>query len=189
MLLLCLIAGIHYKSNKKSAANYSILSYNHITFKSPDLVLLCFLSYNTVQMNEAVRLTIQVIISLAIIYAGIWGMFRIPGKPVLDSAAAPILAFSSVWVGMVSIITAIYLWITAIPDIWVVVVVIAYSAAISIAGFCMWIYRHTPPSQFTEPIHLQRLQARVGIMLGMISVVLWYIFILTHKQILTPTGP
>lgn len=140
-------------------------------------------------MNDVVRLTIQVIVSLGIIYGGLWWMWRLPGKPILDSAAAPILALGSVWLGLGAVGTAIWLWWTSVPDVWVVIVVGLYSAALATGGFCLWIYRATPAESMTDEILMQRLQARVGIALGLLAVALWYVFILTHKTVLTPVGP
>lgn len=138
--------------------------------------------------NEAVRLTIQVILSIAFIFGVLWIMFRVKGEPVTDSSAAPLLAFTSIWLGVAAIALGIILWWAANPDPWVVVTVLAYAGAISIGGLALWIYRHTPPEMTTEPIRMQKLQARIGIAMGLTAVALWYVFIFTHKPILTPTG-
>jgi hypothetical protein len=139
-------------------------------------------------MNEPTRLTIQVLLSAALIFGVIWWMWRIPGKPVLDSATAPFLALLSIWVSMGSVITGIWLWYAANPDQWVVIDVGIWSAGLSMAILALWIYRHTPAEQTPEPIHLQRLQARLGMILGMLGIMLWYAFILIHKAPLTPIG-
>lgn len=139
-------------------------------------------------MSIELQLTLKVVASLAFIFFVLWCMWRIKGEPVTDSPAAPILALASTWAGLASVATAIWLWITSQPDIWVVIDVIFWAAAISSGGLAMWVYRHTPPTQMTEPIQMQRMQARVGIGLGLAAVALWYVFILSHKPILTPTG-
>ncbi len=123
--------------------------------------------------EEAVRLTIQVLVSAGVIYAVIWWVFRMPGEAVTDSAAAPILAFTSVWVGLFSILAGGWLWFTDRKDVWVPVHVLVWSLAITLAAFCLWIYRHTPAEQMTEPIQLQRAQARIGLFFGLIAVVMW----------------
>ncbi len=138
--------------------------------------------------DETIRLTIQVLASAAVIYAVIWWVFRMPGPAVTNSAAAPVLAFCSVWVGLLSVVVGAWLWFTAKEDIWVPVHVVIWSLAITLAAFSLWIYRHTPAQQMTEPIQLQRAQARTGLILGLIAVVIWYIFVISHKQPLTPIG-
>ncbi len=142
--------------------------------------------FNT--MSESVRLTIQVIVSLAIIYAGFWWMWRIPGKPVMDSAAAPLLAFASVWTGLASVVMGATLWWVEKPDLWVPIHVLIWAFSMSLAGLALWTYRHTPPEQRNESIQLQCLQARIGLIFSLLAVVLWYAFILTHKAPLTPIG-
>lgn len=134
------------------------------------------------------RLTIQVVVSAGIIYGVIWWVFRMPGEAVVDSAAAPILAFCSVWVGLLSVVVGGWLWVTSKEDVWVPVHVVIWSIAITMAAFSLWIYRHTPGEQMTEPIQMQRAQARVGLILGLVGVVLWYVFVVTHKQVFTPIG-
>lgn len=133
-------------------------------------------------MSEELRLTMQVVLSAAFIFAVLFGVWRIPGEAVTDSAVAPLLAFSSVWVGISSVVVGGYLWIAANQDTWVFIHVLVWSAAISLAGFSLWIYRHTPAEQMTEPIQLQRAQARIGLFFGIIAVVLWYIFVITHAS-------
>jgi len=141
-------------------------------------------------MNEEVRLTIQVLISAGIIYGVIWWMWRIKGEPIVDSAAAPVLAFASVWAGLASVVVGGYLWFAsaAACDWWVPIHVGVWSLAICFSGLSMWIYRQTPAEQMSEPIQLQRAQARIGLILGLVGVVLWYVFVLTHKAPLTPIG-
>ena len=139
-------------------------------------------------MSIEVQLTLKVLASIAFIFFVLWCMWRVKGDPVTDSAAAPILALASSWAGLASVATAGWLWISKQPDIWVVIDVIFWAAAISTGGLAMWVYRFTPAEQMTEPIQMQRMQARVGIGLGLAAVTLWYVFVLSHKSILTPTG-
>ncbi|MBL1217642.1 MAG: hypothetical protein D8M59_09115 [Planctomycetes bacterium] len=138
--------------------------------------------------SEAVRLTIQVVLSVTFILGVLWVMFRVRGEPVTDHPAAPLLAFASIWLGVSAIGLGIFLWFTTNPDPWVVTTVLAYAAAISTGTLSLWVYRNTPPEMTSEPIQMQKQQARIGIALGLTSVALWYTFILTHKPILTPTG-
>jgi len=139
-------------------------------------------------MGEGLRLTIQVIISALIIFGVLWWMWRIPGKPVTDSAAAPVLALGSVWAGLASVIVGGWLWLASYQEIWVLIHVVTWSLALTLSGLALWIYRHTPPEQMPEEVFLQRTQARIGLAFGLLSVMLWYLFVLTHKPPLTPIG-
>ena len=139
-------------------------------------------------MSEELRLTIQVAVSLAIIFGVLWWMWRMRGEAVTDSAAAPVLAFASVWFGVAAVGIDIWLWFTRNPDAWVVVEVIAFSATLATSLLSLWIYRYTPAEQMSDEILMQRLQARVGLTLGLLAVLGWYVFVLTNKQVFTPVG-
>ncbi len=139
-------------------------------------------------MTEEVRLTLQVVVSAIFIFVVLVGVWRIPGAAVLDSALAPVLAFSSVWVGLASVVVGGYLWFAGNADAWVFVHVLVWAAAITLGSLALWIYRHTPAEQMTEPIQMQRGQARVGLFFGVMAVVLWYIFVITHAGAVTPGG-
>lgn len=139
-------------------------------------------------MDDGLRLTIQVLGSLVVIFGVLWVMWRRPGPEVPDSPAAAVLAFASVWTSLAAIGVCIWLWWTGKPDAWVVVSALLWSAGLALGGYALWTYRHKPADQMPEELLTQRLQARVGIVLGLIAVMLWYIFVLTHKAILTPIG-
>ncbi len=138
------------------------------------------MSETLVAISDTLRLSIQVTVSIAFIIGVSWYLWRLPGEAVTESAAAPLLAFASAWLGLIAVGAGAAQWWVSDPDRWVVLVVLLYAAAISTGGFALWTYRHTPASQMTEPIQMQRFQARAGIVLGFLAVVLWYVFILTH---------
>lgn len=135
-------------------------------------------------MAPEIRLTIQVLGSLAIIFGVLWWMWRIPGSAVLDSTAGVLCSFVSVWIGLASVIGGLFLWITDRPEIWVPLHVALWAAAISTGGLGLWVYRHTPPEQMTEPIQWQRMQARIGLGEGLLAVILWYAFMIRNLAIL-----
>lgn len=131
-------------------------------------------------MSEEIRLTIQVLVSLLIIFGALWWMWRIPGEATTGSIAATMLAFVSIWFGVASIAAAVWLWWTSVPQFWAVTTVLIWAAAISTGLLALWTYRHTPPDQMPEEVHLQRMQARVGVALGMVAVALWYTYTISR---------
>ncbi len=139
-------------------------------------------------MPDEIRLTIQVVVSLLIIFGVLWWMWRIPGEAIRGSVAAAMLAFVSVWFGVASIGAAAWLWWTSVPQFWAVSTVLIWAAAISTGLLALWTYRHTPVDQMPEEVHLQRMQARLGVALGLVAVALWYIYMITRFSGL-PTAP
>ena len=136
-------------------------------------------------MSDEVRLTIQVVVSLMIIFGVLWWMWRIPGEAVAGSLSATVLAFCSVWIGVGAIGVAAWLWWTAQPGPWAVVSVLVWAAAISTGLLALWTYRHTPVDQMAAEVHLQRLQARVGVIFGLVAVFMWYVFMIVRLSALT----
>jgi len=139
-------------------------------------------------MSDEIRLTIQVVVSLVIIFGVLWWMWRIPGEAVTASISATVLAFCSVWIGVAAIGVVGWLWWTAHPGPWAVVSVLIWAAALSTGLLALWTYRHTPRDRMPEEVLLQRVQARVGVALGLIAVVMWYVFMIVRLSMLAP-GP
>lgn len=131
-------------------------------------------------MPDEIRLTIQVVVSLLIIFGVLWWMWRIPGEAIRGSVAAAMLAFVSVWFGVAAIVAAAWLWWTSVPQFWAITTVLIWAAAISTGLLALWTYRHTPPDQMLAEVHLQRAQARVGVALGLVAVTMWYIYMITR---------
>ncbi len=136
-------------------------------------------------MSDELRLTLQVVGSLAIIFGVLWWMWRIPGEAVNGSLAAAVLAFCSVWIGVAAIGVVAWLWWSAHPGPWAVASVLVWAAAISSGLLALWTYRHTPAGAMSEEVLLQRLQARVGVGLGLVAVTMWYIFLIVRFSTLT----
>lgn len=139
-------------------------------------------------MDEALRLSLQVIVSLLIIFGVLWWVWRLPAKPTTESSAAPVLAFGSVWFGLAALAVDGWLWFTPNPDAWVVVETLLYAGTLTTGYLAVWIYRGTPETMRSDEVQMQRLQAQVGLTLGIFAVIFWYLFILVHKPILTPIG-
>ena len=141
-------------------------------------------------MTDELRLTIQVIVSLMIIFGVLWWMWRIPGEPVTASLAATTLSFASVWLGVASVGVAMWLWWTSQPQMWAITSVLMWAATLTSGLLALWTYRHTPVDRLPEEVLLQRLQARVGVGLGLLAIFLWYIFIIVRFSSLTfaPSG-
>lgn len=138
-------------------------------------------------MSDEIRLTIQVVISLGIIFGVLWWMWRLPGEAAPGSTLAAALAFCSVWIGVGAVVVAGWLWWTSRPQLWAVVTVLIWAAALSTGLLALWTYRHTPIEQMPEEVLLQRLQARVGIGLGLVAVALWYAFMISRFSTLSVT--
>jgi len=136
-------------------------------------------------MTDEIRLTIQVIVSLMIIFGVLWWMWRIPGEPVTASLAATTLSFASVWLGVASVLIALWLWWTSQPQLWAITSVLIWAAALSSGLLALWTYRHTPVDRMPQEVLLQRFQARVGVGLGLVAVTLWYIFMISRFASLT----
>lgn len=136
-------------------------------------------------MSDEIRLSLQVIGSLVIIFGVLWWMWRIPGEAESGSLAAAVLAFCSVWIGLVAIGVAGWLWWSANPGPWAVASVLVWAAGLSCGLLALWTYRHTPASAMSEEVLLQRLQARVGVALGLVAVAMWYVFMIVRLSTLT----
>jgi len=109
-------------------------------------------------MTDELRLTIQVIVSLMIIFGVLWWMWRIPGEPVTASLAATTLSFASVWLGVASGGVAMWLWWPSQPQMWAITSVLMWAATLTSGLLALWTYRHTPVDRLPEEVLLQRLQ-------------------------------
>jgi len=133
-------------------------------------------------MSDEIRLTLQVIVSILFILAVLWALWRLPASEDADGGFAPVLAFASPWLGVAAALSGVALWFVADSSVGIAVVVCValYAAALAGGGWVLWTYRALPPERTPEEISLQRLQARVGIGLGLVAVVLWYVYVATH---------
>lgn len=131
-------------------------------------------------MSDEIRLTIQVIVSLAIIFGVLWWMWRLPGEPGAASHWSSVLSFCSAWLGLAAVGVGVWLWWTVRPERWAVAAVLVWAAALATGLLALWTWRRTPAERLPEEVLLQRLQARVGVGLGLLAVALWYAFMITH---------
>lgn len=133
------------------------------------------------------ELSLQLVVSALIVLGVLWFMWRLPrrGEPLFPWA--PPLAIISVWGGLLALAGSALLWLLPYPDRWVVLLfLILDPAAIATGTLVLWIYRGHEGTW--ETIALQRLQARVGIALGLLAVAVGYLYVLSHKTPMTPVG-
>jgi len=124
-------------------------------------------------------LAIQVGASLALVVAVLWFMWRLPNRNDSLFGWGPPLALFSPWAGLFAVISSVVLWFIATPDSWLPVAFqLLYPAAIGSGVLVLWIYRRY--EELTDSINAQKLQAWVGISLGLMAVAIGYFFVLTH---------
>jgi predicted membrane protein len=113
-------------------------------------------------------------------------MFRMPGSSDnLLGWGAP-LALVSVWAGLAAVVLSVQLWFIQYRDIWVTVAFLILDPGTLAAGvLVLWIHRRR---EADEAVRMQRLQAMVGIALGLAAVAVGYLFVLGHKSPFTPVG-
>ncbi len=143
-------------------------------------------------MSDEVQVTIQVIVSALIVAGVLWYMWRLPQGGDSVRGAAPFLALGSVWLGLAAVVASSSLWWVAEPDRWVTVVFLVLDpATIGTGVLVLWVHRPAlgvTPVQTLTAVDQQRLQAWVGIAMGLIAVVIGYAFVMTHKTVFTPVG-
>ena len=133
-------------------------------------------------------LFLQVVISLLVVTGVIGLMWRMPNPQGALLGWAPPLALVSPWVGLVSAMGAGLLWWLPNPDAGLPVVLLLLTpGALACGVLVLWLYRGK--CDLPETVRLQRMQAKVGIVLGLVGVALAYAFVLTHKKPFTPIGP
>ena len=137
-------------------------------------------------MSPSIRVSLQVLASLLLVAAVLWFMWRLPRKSESLFGWAPPLALGSAWAGLLSLIVSALLWWLPSPDVWIVILFLALDPAAVAGGVLVhWIYRGHDDDQ---TIANQRLQASVGVVLGLLAVAVGYTYVMTHKTIFTPTG-
>jgi hypothetical protein len=132
-------------------------------------------------------LTLQLLASTALVAAVLWFMWRLPRK---DAAAyagwTPWLAIGSAWAGLFAVVSAGLLWVLPYPDRWLPwILLLLCPAAVGAAVLVFWVYRGQTTS---GPAAMHRTQARFGLTLGLLAVLITYAFVLTHKALFTPVG-
>lgn len=133
------------------------------------------------------RLTLQILVSVLLVAAVLWFMWRLPRRSTALFGWGPPLALLSAWGGLLSLAVTGLLWVLPFPDLWLVATFLGlYPGAIAAGTLVLWIYRGHVDEQAT--ITAQLIQAKVGIGLGLLSVVLGYVYVMTHKTPFTPVG-
>lgn len=139
------------------------------------------------EMADDLRLTMQVLVSMAIIVGVVWWVWRLPGEAITESASAPYLSLGSVWAGLAAVLHNFLLVKNPFSPVTITIGVVLYAIAISAGYLALWTYRYTSPATMTEPIHMQRMQARIGLGLGILAVTMWYVILLNAAPV--PVGP
>jgi hypothetical protein len=137
------------------------------------------------------RITFQVVVSVLMVIAVLWWMWRLPRRDGAWFGWGPPLALLSAWSGLIGLILSALLWVLPYPDRWVVLLFLVLDpAAIGAGTLVRWIYRGYETFDETEArtVDMQRVQASVGIALGMAAVAVGYFYVMTHKAPLTPVG-
>ena len=133
------------------------------------------------------RIALQLILSALIVVAVIWTIFRIPREGQALFGWAPRMALLSVWTSLAAVVLAGATWLLPAADVWIALSLLVVDPASLAAGVgVLWIYRGLVTDQPT--VTMQRLQAKLGILLGLVAVAIGYSYVLTHKAPFTPVG-
>lgn len=138
-------------------------------------------------LSPITRLTLQLLASAALVVAVLWFMWRLPRKNTATYAGwTPWLAIGSAWAGLFAVVSAGLLWVLPYPDRWLPwILLLLCPAAVGAAVLVFWVYRGQTNS---GPAAMHRTQARFGLTLGLLAVLIAYAFVLTHKALFTPVG-
>ena len=132
------------------------------------------------------RVAMQVGASVLLVAVVLYFMWRMPRRGDALAGWAPPLAFMSAWSGLLAVVFSALLWVLPYPDLWVVALFLVLDPLACAAGvLVLWIHRGATAS---EPVDMQRLQARVGVALGAVAVAIGYVYVMTHKTIGTAPG-
>lgn len=144
----------------------------------------------TMAMSPAVRTAAQVAGALLLVGAVLWWMWRLPRRSGLPPASAAWLALLSPWAGLAALATAAGMWLTAWADLLLTVTLLALAPlAVGAGVLVLWVHRGASPvDEHAAARSLQKLQAWVGLVLGLAAVAIAYAFALTHKTPFTPVG-
>lgn len=130
-----------------------------------------------VAMSDRSKLSLQVLGSVALVAAVIWFMWRLPRKGDAWYGAAPFLALAGAWLGLFGCVASVALWFVASPRAWLPLVLLGLGpGAIAASVLVLWVYRGDAST--LEAISMQRMQARVGLVLGSLTVMGAYLFVM-----------
>jgi hypothetical protein len=127
------------------------------------------------------------LVSFILVVAVLWFMFRLPPTGTTLFGWAPLLALATVWAGLAAVVLSGLLWVLRYPEVWVAVVLLFLDPLALASGvLVLWIYRG--PKEARQTVAMQRVQAVVGLSLGLLAVVIGYVYVMTHKAPFTPVG-
>lgn len=137
--------------------------------------------------NAPMPFWLKILLSLLLVAAVFWFMWRLPRRGESYFGWAPSLALLSPWIGLLALGLSVVLWIAPHPDPLVALSFLALDpAAITSGSLVLWIYRRYETTEKT--VREQILQAKVGIALGLLAVASGYLFVFTHKAPGTAVG-
>ena len=125
-------------------------------------------------------LWLQVALSFLLVAVVLFFMWRLPRRGESFFGWAPPLALVSAWTGLIAVICAVVTWFVSRPDPLIAASFLFVDpVAIAMGALVLWIYRgyESPEQTISE----QRIQATVGIALGILAVVVGYVFVFVHK--------
>ena len=133
------------------------------------------------------HISLKLALSALLVAAVLVFMWRIPRRDESYFNWAPPLALISAWLGLIALAVSLLLWLLPRPGPVIALLLLVLDPAAVCAGtLVLWIYRGYESSQDT--IGRQKLQARVGIVLGIAAVAAGYTFIFWHKAPGTVAG-
>lgn len=133
------------------------------------------------------RLSAQLVVSGLIVLGVLWFMWRLPRRADPPYGLAAVMALGGVWAGVASVAASVMLWWVASPDRLITVVLLGLDpAALGVGVLVLWVYRGMVPDD--PAIQRQQQQAWLTIALGLVAVVIGYVYVMTHKQLFTPVG-
>lgn len=94
------------------------------------------------------------------------------------------LALASPWVGLGAVVVGGLLWVVPFPDRWIAAELLVLApGAIATGVLVLWLHRgYRANSSGSEAATMQRLQAKVGIVLGAVAAAVGYVFVMLQKQ-------
>ncbi len=125
-------------------------------------------------------LWLQVTLSFVLVTMVLFFMWRLPRRGESFFGWAPPLALISVWAGLMAVVCAVITWFVSRPDPLIAASLLFVDpAAITTGTLVLWIYRRYESPEQT--IGQQRIQAVVGIVLGILAVVVGYVFVFVYR--------
>jgi len=132
-------------------------------------------------LADGPRVALQVAGSAALVAAVLFFMWKLPASGERFYGWAPPLALMSAWAGLAGLAFSVLLWIMPMPDVWITGLLLVLDPAAMCAGLLvLWIYRKHEGVE--ETILMQLTQARIGIFLALLAVMIGYLFVMTHKE-------